>query len=92
MIDNDYLKSELQNMAKAVLEIKQGLQQLDLLELQILQIKAQFKKQEEIRSSICRTIGYIMGDETYSSMLGDRTPNGSCADILRLIYDNNCQD
>lgn len=93
MIDNDYLKSELRKMANAVLGIKQRLQQFDLLELQIPQIKALFKKQEEeIRTSICRTIGYIMGDETYSSMFGDRPPNGSCTDILQIIYENKCQD
>lgn len=73
-MDNSHLKYELGEIAQAVSNIQQGFQQLDLLELEILRIKALFKEQEEkIRSSICRTADYMIAEETYKTESQEQT-------------------
>lgn len=59
-MDNSHLMHELRIMANDIIGLEQGLKRLDLLEFEILQIKALFNEQiKSIRKTICTLLGGI---------------------------------
>lgn len=63
-MDKDRLKHHLKNMAQAEIAIEQGLHRFDLLELEILSIKAIFREHSNrIRIAVCSIIGMLEGEK-----------------------------
>ena len=59
-MDNSHLMHELRIMANDIIGLEQGLKRLDLLEFEILQIKAHFNERiKSIRNSVCTLLGGI---------------------------------
>ena len=66
---NDHLQNELKVMAQAVMNMEQGLQRLDMLELEILAVKAGYKQQLSVfKNAICVLLGGISADKLFDDL------------------------
>lgn len=86
-MNDNHIENELQVMAQAVLNMEQGLKRLDLLELEILAVKAGYREQiNTFKNAICGMLGGISADKQFKDLIGSNaltpTPklNGSIAD------------
>lgn len=69
-MDNNHLKNELRSMAETILKMEQGLKRLDLFELEILSVKANFQKQiQSVRKSISALLNEKSADNTFNKYM-----------------------
>lgn len=85
-MDNSHLLHELKVMAQAVVAMEQGLKRIDMLELEILAIKAGFQKQKQI---VCNSICVLLGGAgAYSDFEYLFNDSDNTATVLEPIKSN----
>lgn len=89
-MDKDRLKHHLQIMVQAVIGMETDLKRLDLLELEILAIKANIQTQRKtLRLAICSIIGMIEGEDWSGRDFGFDTDYQSPTPTLQLNQESN---
>ena len=87
-MNDKHIENELQVMAQAVLNMEQSLKQLDLLELEILAVKAGYREQiNTFKNAICGLLGGISADKQFEDLIGGNAL-APTTKINGLIADN----
>lgn len=83
---SEHLQNELKIMAQAVMTMEQDLHKLDMLELEILAVKAGYKQQlNTFKNAICGVLGYLVGQDDAADFIRQKFHT----DNATLIPDNN---
>lgn len=72
-MDDSHLLHELKVMAQAVVTMEQGLKRIDLLELEILAVKAGYKEQiNTFKNAICVLLGGVGAYSGFEYLFSDQ--------------------
>lgn len=87
-MNNSHLLHELKVMAQAVMTMEQGLKRIDLLELEILAVKAGYRQQiNAFKNAICVLLGGVSADKQFEDLI-DCNAFAPTPNVNGLIADN----